>query len=229
MLQAPQWIVWNLFLAIIPVALGYGVAWCIERYSLSGKGGVAWWVWTPLVLAWFAFLPNACYLLTEWRHFLLSPASPIGFMREAAADKDRRLLLTIFTQSWVFFLYTGVGLLAFALSIRPMERLLGKTSVPGAVRLLLGVALFVLTSLGVYLGLIVRLNSWDILRRPLYVLDVAGAVLLVPVRLKAILVFAALLWLLYKFVDIFLDGLALRFKSAPASKSGSKPAAKSAR
>lgn len=221
MLQPPQWIVWNLFLAAIPAALGYATAWAIEHYSLKGKGGIPVWVWTPLILLWLAFLPNACYLLTEWRHFLLSPNSPIGFVREAAADKDRALLLYVFQQSWLFFLYTGFGLAAFALAIRPMERLLMQSKSSGGVRIiqiLLLAALFLLTSLGVYLGLIVRLNSWDIVTRPLHVLAVIENSLYNPTLRKAILVFAVLLFLLYRFVDIFIDGLALRLKAAPSGK-----------
>ena len=71
---------------------------------------------------------------------------------------------------------------------------------------------FLLTSLGVYLGLIVRLNSWDIVTRPGRVLDIAVRAVLNPLLLETILVFAFLLWLLYETVDIWVDGLMDRLR-----------------
>src|ERR1051325_7098363 len=59
---------WNLFLAIIPVPLGYLTAWALSKRG--EKRNLPVWLAFPIALAWLVFLPNICYLLTEWRHLL---------------------------------------------------------------------------------------------------------------------------------------------------------------
>src|SRR5438552_2277166 len=108
---------WNLFLAAVPVILGYALAW-----GLAGRGkqrNLPLFVCAPLALAWLAFLPNTCYLLTEWRHLLFDDrwASLLE-----SGHVDRYAML--WTAKWaLFFLaYSGAGLLLFVLGVRPMER-----------------------------------------------------------------------------------------------------------
>jgi uncharacterized membrane protein len=56
------WIVWNLFLAFIPLALSF---WLFIRFSK--KRSPLWWVgW----LIFIAFLPNTAYLLTDIIHLI---------------------------------------------------------------------------------------------------------------------------------------------------------------
>ena len=71
---------------------------------------------------------------------------------------------------------------------------------------------FLLTSLGVYLGLIIRLNSWDIATRPKHVWSILLNALGNTLVLKTVAVFALLLWLAYEIANIWADGLALRIK-----------------
>lgn len=202
-MQSLSWISWNIFLALIPVAAAYLLAWGIQAGTLRRKR-IPWWAWTPLALFWFAFLPNTCYLLTEWRHFLFDPH--FTDLRDAAAS-NRVLMLRVAKQGLFFLGYSGIGVLCFTLSIRPVAQVLRHAHM----RVIYwAVPFYLLASLGVYMGLIVRLNSWDILTRPGYVLQVALHALMSPLLLRTILIFAFLLWLLYETVNIWVDGVALR-------------------
>ena len=197
-------VTWNLMLAVIPVVLGYALGW-----GLSGKGKqrrLPVWVCLPLALVWLAFLPNTCYLLTEWRHLLFDRrwASLLD-----AGNADSVAMLRTAKWALLFLAYSGIGVLLFTLAIRPVERWLRST---GRKPFLFAPFLFFLTSLGVYLGLIIRLNSWDLARRPRYVWSVTVDAFERPEVLLSIVIFGVLLWALYEAVDVWVDGMAERVR-----------------
>ncbi len=202
-MQSWRWIAWNIFLAVIPVMAAYLLAAGAQAWTVRRRR-VPWIVWLPLILVWFAFLPNTCYLLTEWRHFLFD--AHFTTLRDAA-DTNRVLMLRVARQGLFFLIYSGVGVLCYTLSIRPIEQLLRAARAP---LLLWAVPFFFLTSLGVYMGLIVRLNSWDIVTRPGHVLNIAVRAITNLLLLKTILIFAVLLWILYELVNIWVDGVVAR-------------------
>ena len=200
-----RFVIWNLFLAIIPVVLAYAMAGGIRRWTLQRRR-VPWIVWLPLAAAWLAFLPNTCYLLTEWRHFLFDQPMP-DLIRQA--DTNRQVMLDIAEMGLFYLIYSALGVLTFTLSIRPVQRVLRKAGM----RLLpLGTLFYFLVSLGVYLGLIVRLNSWDLLQRPRHVASVIVQALTTPALLEVIVVFAALLWVMYELTNLWVDGVVLRLQ-----------------
>jgi uncharacterized membrane protein len=200
-----RWISWNLMLAVIPVVLGYALAW-----GLAGRGTkrrLPPWICAPLAILWIGFLPNSCYLLTEWRHLLIDPrwAPVVG----AAQENDRYAMLALARWALFFIAYSGAGVLLFALAVRPVERWLASTGRP---MFIVAPVLFSLTSLGVYLGLVSRLNTWYLLNHPHRVwLDTVHAVTSATI-LSSILVFAGVLWALYEAVDLWVDGVAARLK-----------------
>lgn len=205
-------VLWNLLLAVIPVALGYALAWLLKR-GLKPVGLVllAW----PLAIAWLGFLPNTCYLLTEWRHLLFDSRW------EPMLDAAHRSPVDMYqTAKWAFFflIYSGLGVFLFVLGVRPMEHWLRSK---GQLPYLYAPFFFFLVSLGVYLGLIERFNTWDLLGRPTFVWNVAVEGVTSRPKLFAIGIFALILWALYEAGDIWVDGVAARFKrggSGPASK-----------
>ncbi|MDE2126472.1 MAG: DUF1361 domain-containing protein [Armatimonadetes bacterium] len=204
-MQSYHWILWNVMLAAVPAACAYVMEAGLKvARKLHIPAAV---VLAPLAPVWLAFLPNSCYLLTEWRHFLFD--RPYTAMRAAAAvEHIKRLDVAVW--GLYFVLYAAIGALCFGLAIRPVARMMGRRR---ALRALAAVPFFFLVSLGVYLGLIVRLNSWDLARRPALVLQSAQEALSRPILANAILVFAVLLYLLYMTVDVWIDGLALRIGS----------------
>lgn len=199
-----SWITWNLFLAVVPVVLGYAAA----RLGQTLAEGRRPWLWAPLallLLGWLIFLPNSSYLFTEPRH-LLAAVERDNLWSRARTDAEaaRRLLFWGGTA----LLYVAAGALTFALAIRPVKSLVARM---GWALPLLAAPFFALISLGVYLGLVVRLNSWDLVTRPAIVLGFATGALGRPVLLAAILLFGLFLWLVYEVLDIWVDGCALRW------------------
>jgi uncharacterized membrane protein len=196
-----RWVAWNLFLAVIPVALGYVCAWGMGKpRRLPPLLGL------PLLVVWLAFLPNTCYLLTEWRHLLFDERWA-GLLGSGA--EDRSAMLQTAKVALFFLVYSGAGVLTFTLAVRPVEGLLRARRLRFFV---FAPVIFFLTSLGVYLGLIVRLNSWDLWHRPGYVWQVGVEALMNPTLLTSILLFAGILWGMYEAVDIWVDGVMERLR-----------------
>lgn len=206
----PRSLMWNLLLAVIPVVLAYLLAWLLRK-KLKPAGIILLAV--PLGIAWLGFLPNTCYLLTEWRHLLFDSRW------EPLLDAGHHSRVAMYnTAKWALFflLYSGLGIFLFVLGVRPMEHWLRSV---GQKPYLYAPFFFFLISLGVYLGLVLRLNTWDLLRRPQFVLNVALDGVTSRPLLTAISVFAVILWALYEAADIWVDGVRSRFgggKSTPA-------------
>ena len=205
-MQSKHWIAWNLFLACVPVVLAYLIAAGAQRFTLQRKQ-IPWFAWLLPGLLWFAFLPNSCYLFTEWRHFLFD--WPFTEVRSSGANGEA--MIQTAKQGLVFLLYSVTGIVSFALSIRPIHRLLRQGRFRPA---FLAPPFFFLVSLGVWLGLVLRLNSWDMFRHPLFILVRAAEALENFRLLKILILFAGVLWLLYLIVDIWVDGLKQRIELA---------------
>jgi uncharacterized membrane protein len=198
------WISWNLFLAAIPVGLGYAAAWLGQALGERSRP----WLWAPLgalLIGWLIFLPNSSYLFTEPRH-LLSAVERHDLWTRAHTDPWAAKRLAFWLGVSIF--YVAAGAITFTLSVRPVKAL---ACARGVAAPLWAGPFFALISLGVYLGLVVRLNSWDLLTRPAVVLDSAAGALARPFLLAAILLFGLFLWLVYEVLDIWVDGCALRW------------------
>jgi uncharacterized membrane protein len=203
-------VAWNLFLAAIPVLL----AQVIYRTEPRWRGRVAPSMGVAiLLLVWLVFLPNTCYLLTEWRHFLASLDASNLYMR---SQSDHRLTLLLMLYTFFFFCYSAAGMLAFALAIRPIARLIRRE---GSVPWVWGTLLFLLVSMGVYLGLVIRFNSWDLVRFPGRIFADIYFVLQRPVLSAFLVTFAGMLWIAYFAIDIWIDGFVLRWRNAFGSRS----------
>lgn len=201
---------WDVFLALIPVVLGYsiyGIAKSLPR-SLIRNSAIA-----LLGLAWLVFLPNTCYLLTELRHFFKTLDAGNLFLR-SRADKDLAVLLMAYTA--FYFCFSGVGMLAFVLAIRPIVRLAQRAKYS---LIILGMPLFLMLSIGVYLGLILRYNSWDLVTNPDKVFSSIISLTGRPVLSAFILIFGGFLWLAYLAIDIWVDGISIRWKNLMRNKS----------
>lgn len=191
---------WNLGLAIIPVLLGYALG-AVGRRAITGRNPLLWASVVVLGLLWLAFVPNTCYLLTEWRHLLDLVERNHLYTR---GKSDPQYLFSIGLFAFFYFCYSGFGVLALTLSIRPVERMLRAWRLPF---LLLAPFLFLLLSVGVYLGLILRYNSWDLWTRPGVIGRTLVGIPFRPVLSFSILVFALVLWGLYEALDIWVDGV----------------------
>jgi len=171
-------LLWNLLLAAVPWLCAVGLGRAAARREARAAGplvdGLAW----ALGAVWFAFLPNAPYLITDFVHLRARPPVPLWYdviLLGAAA-------LT--------------GLLAGAFSLRRVQRVVARTLGPRPAGLLVLVALPA-SGFGIYLGRFERLNSWDLVLHPRSVLaDVLAApslrTLVVTVATAALLAVAYL-------------------------------------
>lgn len=188
-------------LAAVPVGVAYAFRWVLDKKPTSLR---RYATATALAVIWLIFLPNTCYLLTEWRHFLNTLDSQDLFMR---ANGDGILLIKLIIGSLFYFLYSAFGMVAFAMAIRPMERAAINRGV--CIRFW-GFPFFAAVSLGVYLGLVLRFNSWDLAMNPgtvwRSIVQIGGQ----PRLAAFILAFGVFLWVAYETLDIWIDGLKYR-------------------
>jgi uncharacterized membrane protein len=218
----PSGIAMNLVLSVVPVALGYALAWGLGRGLKQPYLKLL--VGVPLALAWLALLPNTCYLLTEWRQLLLDPPAA-----DLIAGRGAGQLAMLRTARWAlyFLLYAGAGVLLVTLAIRPVEQWLRGA---GRNPLFAAPFLFFLVSLGVYLALGPGLTSWDLFSRPLAVARTARGAFSSTPLLLSIAAFAVLLWALYEGTDVWVEGMAARLRGLRSgAKSGAAPKSSAAR
>jgi uncharacterized membrane protein len=135
---AHGYVVWNLFLAWLPL----GLAWLAVK-----PGRTPWFLRAALGAGWLLFLPNAPYLVTDLKHLSWSAAVPVLYdvvMLFSAALCG--LALGLVSLRWM------EGAVADRLGVWP-GRIFGLFAVCAA-------------GLGVYLGRVLRWNSWDLLTQP---------------------------------------------------------------
>jgi uncharacterized membrane protein len=135
-------LVWNLFLAWIPFILAY------FAYMLSWRRILIYLVIPIFSFLWLIFFPNAPYILTDLQHLSQdSGAVPLWY--------DVILLI------W----FSWTGMLMGVVSLYLMQEIIKRNFS----RRMAWIFVFIvtgLTSVGVYIGRFVRLNSWDILQDP---------------------------------------------------------------
>ena len=202
-------VIWNLFLAAVPVGLAFVIARGLRGQRRAGEP-IRWALWLPLLLVWLIFLPNTCYLLTEWRHYLQTLlSSPVYFQ----AQQGREGFIDFLIMTGFYMIYSGIGLLTFFLAVWPLDRL-ARRRLGGWAWPVQGM-IFILCALGVYLGLIFRFNSWDLLH-PAKLIDILATAVGVqgrPLLLGFLLGFGAILWVLYSVFDVWMDGAAWRLRT----------------
>ena len=138
-------LVWNLLLAWIPMVFAF------VAYRSHARGDRPNVLLGSCVLAWFFFFPNAPYIVTDFVHLRHAPPVPLWFD-----------LLMIASFAW-----TGLclGYLSLYLMQEIARARFGRWPSWG-----FAVAMLFLGSVGIYLGRVLRWNSWDVLRDPAGVL-----------------------------------------------------------
>lgn len=193
--------IWDAGLASVAVLLSYTLVWvACSRHPKATRYAIV----IPLSVVWLAFLPNTCYLITEWRHFL----QEVDYNNLIFWSQRNLGTFTYVWTLWLFyFLFSGFGMITFTLSIRPIKHLAIRR---GATIWFWTLPFFVLLSLGVFLGLILRFNSWDLVSRPVVVWKGVLHVGSNPSLVALIIGFGIFLWITYEAFDIWIDGLTER-------------------
>lgn len=166
------YLLWNTFLAWIPIAL-LALPWARHQ-----QAAVRWGIISLAIL----FFPNAPYLITDLIHLKVQVGVPLWY--------DALLLFS--------FAYLGLllGLRALAQIREILRRDYSLPVVEGVTALV-----FLLSGLGIYLGRVLRWNSWDALLQPKGPLKDALKLLLYPLDHKEawlmIILFSTLLACVY--------------------------------
>jgi uncharacterized membrane protein len=155
-----RYLAWNLMLAWVPFVLAVLM---LELYKRRHHAIEL----IAVGLAWLVFLPNAPYVLTDFVHL---------------GDRHR-LFDSVILGSFAFTaLALGFAslLLVQLITTRAAGALAGWT---------VALSALVLSSVGMYLGRINRLNSWDVLQRPRFVASLARTRLADPFGNRYLIVF----------------------------------------
>lgn len=138
------WILWNLFLAFIPLVLSF---WLFRR-----KAPRRLWWWVGLVV-FISFLPNAPYLLTDIIHLIRATRS--GYSAAVIAVFVIPVHVTAIL----------LGIEAYVIAVMNQGYYLRQHN---AARFVLPAELIIhaLSAVGIYLGRFIRFNSWDLVTRP---------------------------------------------------------------
>lgn len=138
-------LIWNLFLAYTPLALTTllvsKVQWIEKKLSFY-----------PLFLCWLLLLPNAPYIITDFIHLQKELAVPVWF--------DVLLLIS----------FTITGLLFGLASMSHMYTILASRNGKRIAHVLM-LAVCLLSAYGIYLGRYLRYNSWDVIQRPMAIVN----------------------------------------------------------
>lgn len=170
----PTWMIYNSLLALIPVFLGWLV------YSVQNTK-----IKYILFFAWLAFVPNTIYILTDIVHLLrdLKFFSPFG-----------TLVILI---RYIFFL--SLGFLTYILALYPIERtfskLIKKKKSATTTRLI--IAINFLIGIGIVLGRVYRVNSWELITQSEKVLDALLQTISSPKMIALALLFGLLANFIY--------------------------------
>ena len=146
------WIVWNLFLAFIPLFLSL---WLFRLHSRKGYSRQTWRspFWWIGWIVFIVFLPNAAYLLTDIIHLI----------EAIRAGYSIWITTLIFIPLHLFAILMGWE--AYVISLINQSHYLKKQ---GANKFIFISELIVhaLCAVGIYLGRFRRFNSWDFVTQP---------------------------------------------------------------
>ncbi len=134
-----NFLMWNLFLAFVPL----GLAW-ITYYIADNRSTL---LVVLLSFSWLLFYPNAPYMISDLVH--VNENSPIVLYES--------LLLFSFAMLALFFGFYSLKIIHLVFKFR-MGTLMANVVIWICI---------ILSSTGIYLGRILRLNSWDLFTHPL--------------------------------------------------------------
>ena len=137
-----RFLTWNLFLAWIPLVTAY-FAWVL---SLGRK-----WLYIVIpfiALVWIIFLPNAPYIITDFKHLA-----------------DPRADVPIWFDVMMLMWFSWTGLLLGVVSLYLMQDIVHREFGRWASWIMV-LIVSALSAVGVYIGRFIRWNSWDIFTDP---------------------------------------------------------------
>ncbi|MFN6946699.1 MAG: DUF1361 domain-containing protein [Cytophagaceae bacterium] len=130
-------LIWNLFLALIPLGLAY------KLYKVSKRYPGRYFLMLSLGIMWLLFFPNAPYLITDFIHLKETQLIPLWY------------------DAFLLFSFAVTGLLCGLISLHFVHEACQKI-VNSRVSWIIVTFVLFLSGYGIYLGRVLRWNSWDI-------------------------------------------------------------------
>ncbi len=176
--QSSDRIIWNLFLAFIPLTLSFYL------FRLAATRNFIWWL---IIIIFLAFLPNAPYILTDSIHIIELSQKCYPWWA---------IILILIPQ---YILFIIVGFEAYVISLSLLDKYLTNLIAKKYAILMQAIAHF-LCVIGIYLGRFERFNSWDLVTKPGEVILKTGQDLLDIWTLSTLAIAFLLIWLLSSFI-----------------------------
>ncbi len=183
-------ILWNLFLAFIPLLLSFYL------FRLSAIRNIYWWV---ILLIFVSFLPNAPYVLTDSIHII--ELSQRNYPQWA-------IILVLIPQYTLFIL---AGFEAYVISLTRLDNYLTNLVTTKYLGLINGIV-HSLCVVGIYIGRFERFNSWDFISKPGKVMLTTTQDLLDGKKLLSMAIAFLLIWLLTEFTKLVNDKIGFRVR-----------------
>ena len=177
--QSSDRIVWNLFLAFIPLALSFYL------FRVSAIRNLFWWA---ILLIFIAFLPNAPYILTDSIHII-----------ELSQDYPNWAVILILIPQYILFITTGFE--AYVISLNKLDNYL-LDLVAKKYSILINAIVHGLCVIGIYLGRFERFNSWDLVSEPKKVISTTWTDLSNFHSLLIMAIAWSIIWLLTEFIKL---------------------------
>lgn len=114
-------------------------------------------------MCWLLFFPNAPYIITDVLHFYQRPGVPLWYD-----------LILVISAAWN-------GMMAGFISLTQVDEFTSK-HINSKWRVAVTSIFLFAASIGIYLGRFLRFNSWDVVSRPLSLLQLAVAYLFKPLQ-----------------------------------------------
>ena len=133
-------LIWNLFLAVIPYAITTLLS--VNNHLSKNK-----FKRSTLLITWLAFLPNSFYIITDLKHIV--------------GSKGNLLYLDLI----IISSFAITGFLLGILSLIEIEKTITPLVSP-KIKSILIPCICVLCGFGIYIGRVLRYNSWDIISDP---------------------------------------------------------------
>lgn len=148
-----SFLVWNLFLAWLPLLFAYWLKFSIDKKKLPSYKELA------LGALWLVYLPNSFYLMTDLIH--LQSSAEVGLLYDTA-------LLTSFVINGLI-----LGFISLYIVHGVARKLIGASRAYLFAQLIL-----LLCGFAIYLGRYLRWNTWDVLINPFgLVFDVSDRII----------------------------------------------------
>jgi len=146
-------ILWNVFLAAMPLVFACLIALAVKR-------GFRWYGQVLLWLLWIGFYPNVIYMLTDLIHLNIRQ-----YVFEGDFTTNPRTWFALLHLVAAIVVGCGFGLLSLWL----LHRITAKKN--AALGWALAIGASGLSGIGIWIGRCLRFNTWDIWQRPFHLIQ----------------------------------------------------------